>query len=60
MTHDEFTNFIKESDSHNKWELKDYLKHKFDIQTDFCAKIEEDDEVFYNVIEFGKELKDDN
>lgn len=59
MTHNEFVDFIKESHSHNSHELKDYLKTTFNIQTDFCVSIEEDDEVFYNVIQFEKELKDD-
>lgn len=59
MTHNEFIDFIKESHSHDKYELKDYLKTTFNIQTDFCVKIEEDDEICYNVIGFEKELKDD-
>lgn len=56
MTHNEYIEFIKESNSRNRRELKNYLKHKFDIQTDFCVKIEENEEngAVYIALDYGE------
>lgn len=47
LSSEEYKRLIEECNAHNKFELKDYIKKKFNIQIDFCVRI---DEEVYNIL----------
>lgn len=56
LSSEENRRLIEECNAHNKFELKDYLKKKFNMQTDFCVRVEGET---YNIltIDYDKESR---